>query len=225
MLTREKVEKILDKAREIDSKLEMFGAEKHRYKLNPPVPEAFVRDVEKKCGFTLPNDYRRFITQVGDGGAGPDYGIDPFRGFWKYGYFQEDRFAEQRRKEWRRSLTLPFSVRPMEPDEIGEYAFSKEAYQRQPEKFFVWVEPEKESDDRWCTDGSYELGTCGCQWDHILVLNGEHRGRVFTTDNEGGFALDAYSFNEFYTRYLEGLADTKAFRERLEQWRGRFDHR
>ncbi len=41
-----------------------------QYKLNPPVPEDFVRDVEEQCGFTLPQDYRRFITQVGDGGAG-----------------------------------------------------------------------------------------------------------------------------------------------------------
>ena len=46
MFTREKVERILDKAREIDSGFELFGAEAHRYHLNPPVPEDFVRDVE-----------------------------------------------------------------------------------------------------------------------------------------------------------------------------------
>ncbi len=48
------------------------------------------------------------------------------------------------------------------------------------------------------------------------------QGRVFTTDNEGGFAWEAYSFNEFYSRYLEHLADTKALQKELEWWRGRF---
>lgn len=219
MFTREQVLKVLDKAREIDCKFEMFGANAHRYRLEPPVSEGFVRDVEEKCGFTLPADYRRFITRVGDGGAGPYYGIHPFRGFWEMGYFQEDAFTQRRREEWRRTLTLPFSARPMAPEEIAQYGFSRESYRQHPEKFFVWEEPE-DGDDRWCTDGSYELGTQGCQWDFVLALNGEHQGRIFTTDNGGGFALEAHSFQEFYSRFLESLADTGAFRERLEWWRG-----
>ena len=78
MFSRDRIEKLLEKAREIDSGFELFGAKAHQYRLGPPVPEEFVRDVEEKCGFTLPEDYRRFITRVGDGGAGPDYGIAPF---------------------------------------------------------------------------------------------------------------------------------------------------
>lgn len=221
MLTRERVLKILDRVRAIDEKNEMFGAETHQYRLGPAVPEEFVREAEEKCGFTLPEDYRRFITQVGDGGAGPDHGIHPFREFWKRGCFREDRFAEQHRQEYRCSLARPFSVRPMEPEEIGQYGFSPESFREHPEKFFVWEEPEDEDDGRWSTEGFFELGTRGCQWDFGLALNGEHRGRVFTTDNEGGYALDAHSFEEFYSRWLESLADTKAFRERLEFWRGR----
>ena len=117
MLHREKITRILTQARQIDANCEMFGADHHQYRLNPPVPESFVRDVEEKCGFTLPSDYRRFITQVGDGGAGPDYGIDPFRHFWKEGYFQEDQFAEAHRQRYRRSLTRPFAPRPMTPED------------------------------------------------------------------------------------------------------------
>lgn len=47
----------------------------HRYRLNPPISVSFVRMVEEKYGFSLPEDYFRFITEVGDRGAGPDYGI------------------------------------------------------------------------------------------------------------------------------------------------------
>ena len=114
----------------------------------------------------------------------------------------------------------------MAADEVGEYAATctGEAFQRQPERYFVREDPE-EDDLNWATCGFWTLGTCGCQWDFGLALNGEHRGRVFTTDNEGGFALDAYSFNDFYGRYLEHLADTKALREELELWRGRLKPR
>ncbi len=222
MFTREKVERILDKAREIDSGFELFGAEAHRYHLNPPVPEDFVRDVEEQCGFTLPEDYRRFITQVGDGGAGPDYGIAPFRDFWKYGYFQEDRFAEHHRRGWRRSLVRPFSIRPLLWEERDNCMCDPEVYEMHPEHFFVWEKPENEWETPWSTDGFFCLGDKGCGWGYGIVLNGEKRGQLFTTDHEGGFALEAYSFNEFYSRYLERLADTRALRKELEWWRGRF---
>jgi len=223
MLTRDKVLKILDKARELDSKFELFGTKDHQYRLEPPVPEEFVREVEEKCGFTLPADYRRFITRVGDGGAGPHYGIMPFRNFWKDGYFQEDRFAESRRLSWRRSLVRPFSVRPVLPEDLDRCGVcDPEQYEEDPGSYFIWEEPENEWETPWSTDGFFGLGSIGCGWGYGIVLNGEKRGQVFTTDHEGGFAREAYSFQEFYSRYLEYLADTKALQEELKLWRGRF---
>ena len=103
MLHREKITRILTQARQIDANCEMFGADHHQYRLNPPVPESFVRNVEEKCGFTLPSDYRRFITQVGDGGAGPDYGIDPFRNFWKTSRL----FISAERENWMNPWSIP----------------------------------------------------------------------------------------------------------------------
>lgn len=32
---------------------------------------------ERLCGISLPADYRAFITSLGDGGAGPGYGLLP----------------------------------------------------------------------------------------------------------------------------------------------------
>ena len=77
MFSRDRIEKLLEKAREIDSGFELFGAKAHQYRLGPPVPEEFVRDVEEKCGFTLPEDYRTCLTQLGKGGAGPNHGLYP----------------------------------------------------------------------------------------------------------------------------------------------------
>lgn len=85
MLSREEILEILNEAQRIDEKCEMFGASRHKYLLNPPIRKSFVRQVEERYGFKLPEDYFRFITEVGDGGAGPDYGISPFADFMEKG--------------------------------------------------------------------------------------------------------------------------------------------
>lgn len=224
MLYREKIVEILERAHEIDKNCEMFGAENHQYRLEPPVPESFVREVEEKCGLSLPQDYRRFITQVGDGGAGPDYGICRFRDFWKRGCAQSHNiFAERERENYRYHLTRPFSVRAMLPEEAACSATGNpEHYALHPERYYIFDLPEEDDDSRWSTDGFLELGTRGCQWDYGIALNGEHRGRVFTTDNEGGYLLEAHCFEEFYRSWLDWLADTRRFRQDLKVWTDRF---
>jgi hypothetical protein len=55
----------------------VFGADTHGFRLNPPLPEADVVIFERKYQVSLPHDYRQFLTCVGNGGAGPFYGIFP----------------------------------------------------------------------------------------------------------------------------------------------------
>lgn len=81
MFRSEKVEKILAQAKHTDPKFEMFSISEHQYKLNPPVELAFVRELEENYHFRLPEDYVQFITEVGDGGAEPVYGIFSFKFF------------------------------------------------------------------------------------------------------------------------------------------------
>ena len=60
-----------------DPRLRRFGAAGHRYLLNAPLTDARISTIEAAASITLPAAYRRHILLVGDGGAGPGYGLLP----------------------------------------------------------------------------------------------------------------------------------------------------
>jgi hypothetical protein len=60
-----------------DPDLRVFGADGHRYQLNPPLPETDIQTFETHYGITLPDGYGHFLSVIGNGGAGPYYGILP----------------------------------------------------------------------------------------------------------------------------------------------------
>jgi hypothetical protein len=53
------------------------SAAKTRSWLNAPLPAGRVEEVEELIGVGLPDQYRWFVTEVGDGGAGPEGGVLP----------------------------------------------------------------------------------------------------------------------------------------------------
>jgi hypothetical protein len=61
-----------------DPQRRIFGSVVHQYRLNPPVPVTVLEAFEKKHGISFPEDYKQFITAIGNGGAGPFYGLFPF---------------------------------------------------------------------------------------------------------------------------------------------------
>ena len=67
----------LNTLRELDARNRQFGSSSHRYELHPCLTEEEVQSFEAHFALTLPEDYRSFLLQVGNGGAGPFYGIQP----------------------------------------------------------------------------------------------------------------------------------------------------
>jgi hypothetical protein len=57
---------------------DIFGADEHCFLLNPPIPEAQAAGFESEHNVRLPAEYRHFLTAIGNGGAGPFYGVFPF---------------------------------------------------------------------------------------------------------------------------------------------------
>ncbi len=73
----EHLKNLVQQAEKADPQYEIFGASSHRYQLYPVLSVQAVEAYEAKYNIKLPSEYKFFITYVGNGGAGPDYGIDP----------------------------------------------------------------------------------------------------------------------------------------------------
>jgi len=65
----------LQRLRTLDVSLEQFGTRSHKYQLGTPLAEAELQHYEQQHGAALPYEYRRFLMEVGHGGAGPFYGL------------------------------------------------------------------------------------------------------------------------------------------------------
>jgi hypothetical protein len=55
----------------------IFACHDHRYEIRPPASPKILDRVESLAGVRLPEEYREFVTTVGDGAPGPYYGIMP----------------------------------------------------------------------------------------------------------------------------------------------------
>lgn len=232
MYDRQKTLEILAQAKSIDPDFITYESEVHRYVLNPPVDASLVRQAEEKYGFTLPEDYFYFITEVGDGGAGPWYGVFRFSDFLrdKNDPAEKKRYEEHRLghikelsktnymsagylygDDFKYSLKKECELRPMRADEPEDFGIDQKAYDEHPERFFV----QYELDDNICEDrGFLTIGTAGCAYDNGVIITGKMRGKIFQTC-DGALELLADSFDEFYTRWLDELADKEAFSKKI----------
>ncbi len=202
---------ILNRAAKFDKKLQLFGASRHKYKLNKPIDAQDVHNIEQKYCFTLPEDYFKFITEVGDGGAGLDYGINSFTELFKKGI---DERVEMYIEDTRIALSKTFNPRPMNINDVYKYAICRiEAYEEKPDKYFVYDIDDNDNDLIW-ENGFFVLGTHGCQWDFGIVVTGERRGQIFSTDNCGGFCFLANSFDEFYQLWLNKISNIETCTKR-----------
>lgn len=67
--------KLLEQARAKEPDFARFGAYSHQYKLVGPANEKAIRKFEEQQGVRLPEEYRDFLMFIGNGSAGPYYGL------------------------------------------------------------------------------------------------------------------------------------------------------
>jgi len=69
----------LEYKKKLDPDCTAYGVEHHKYKLNPPIKETKLEKLEQKFKIELPAGYREFVLNIGNGGAGPAYGLYPLK--------------------------------------------------------------------------------------------------------------------------------------------------
>ncbi|MBN1911157.1 MAG: SMI1/KNR4 family protein [Pirellulales bacterium] len=197
----------------------VFGSDSHKYKLNPPLDEDIVASFERQHAITLPSDYRRFITTIGNGGAGPAYGLFRFGehddGYsccsWDGGYLV-GAFGNPFPHESAWNHTDDFwSKRPEITDEMAEEQEDQ-----------LWEEWDKllEAEYWNCSvvDGAIPICHLGCAYRQWLVVHGPQRGFVWNDDraDERGLSPvlnsdDSHStFTDWYLGWLgESLTQMK----------------
>jgi SMI1 / KNR4 family (SUKH-1) len=184
---QEHIQKIKEKLallKSLDTNLSSFGVQKHKYELNPTISESEIEDFEKTYQISLPLGYREFLKQVGNGGAGPYYGLEALENSRYVDLdYRGDNFVD---------ISQPFTLRDywnpiieMETEEA--YNAFEEEYQEKK-----WV------------NGLLRISNFGCGVSINLVVNGEEYGNIWVDDrgNDGGIYPDPYLSKESRIDFL-----------------------
>jgi hypothetical protein len=209
--TFEDIRTRLDRLRHADRRRKLFGASEHRYELGPPVSANALRAFEERHAIQLPEDYRAFLTHLGNGGAGPFYGLFPL------GLF--DGSGAGPLEPWDGmegivgDLPAPFPLR--EAWNLTEARFEPPDAFASPEEEERWYEALDA--ECWRSDlvnGAFPICHHGCALRTYLIVSGPERGNVWFDrraesggiephDDTQGRHLD---FLAWYGRWLdEGL--------------------
>ena len=194
-----RIQQKLAQAKAADKDLQVFGADAHKYHLNPPVSEAEVLAFEKKYGVQLPECYRAFMLTIGDAKAKKsDFIAGPYFGLYAFGTSVDSLLYEKIDTY----LKAPCNLSP---------DMTQEEWETLSDPLLPSEEEEEEDDDKYFAErakvfgGLLPLGSQGCTYEHALVLNGKYAGRVVNVDldlAQPKFAFEA-NFLDWYERYLD----------------------
>lgn len=198
----------LEELRQLDPEFKVFGSNSHRYKLNDPCETVEIEHFEREYGVVLPDDYRLFLTQCGNGGAGPFYGLFPIRHYDGAGGPLE---------RWTQGDGIIGVLR--EPFPHGDPWNLGSERLTPPDTFTSDIEEhrwhEEFDTEYWSprvANGCFPIADQGCAYRSVLVVAGAENGHVWTdgrAGQEGIFPDETCgkprcTFGEWYESWLLG---------------------
>lgn len=171
----------LDRLRAVDPQFKLFGADTHRYKLDATLTGAQIEAFEQSQGIKLPDGYRTFLMELGNGGAGPGYGMLPLGFHPKY------------------MTNLP-------PDLLARPFQHREAWHPQ---ITSAADDEWYCADHWI-QGTVHLCHFGCGYYALLVVSGAEYGQIWNDDrssDEGIYPDPSGDFLTWYEDWLDATED------------------
>lgn len=204
----DEVKRALVELRKRDKALELFGAAAHGYQLNPVLTPAKLEKVERTWSFETPTDYREFLLELGNGGAGPYYGV------FQLGEI-DDGFGTTKWKKWKLEPKKKFPHRKAWNDRALLFRSAPDA--KDQDAYDRWLDSDaREADfsryvkgvgvDRGCIPLCHE----GCALRDWLVVTGPEAGTVWhdASADEAGISplqlgkKQRVSFSEWYLDWL-----------------------
>jgi len=179
----------LEKAMRKDQTLEVFGASSHKYKVNEKLTAKELANWQATHQVALPESYTQFLQKIGNGGAGPYYGI--------YSLDKATTYTETH------TLTAKCILRPKMTKE--EWNHLTEPLNSDEDISDLEYDAARDK----VLGGMLCIGTQGCEYDMYLVLEGKHRGKVvYTSDfhpDHPFFFVYEDSFLDWYERWLDEI--------------------
>jgi hypothetical protein len=196
----ERIQTKLQELKKLDTNFVLFGSKTHRYKLNAPISEETIKQFEIKHEINLPNDYVQFLTVLGNGGAGPFYGLEPI---------ENALFNDL---DYKTSHSLLNPSKPFPHIEPWNLAFrptvDEEENEAEYEKQFA--EFEERYYDKQHMSGVIAICNYGCGVSLNLVVNGQEYGNIWTDDRGND--------NGIYASLELGNAEKIGFSNWYELW-------
>lgn len=173
-----------------DPIFKIFGANSHCYKTNPLLSESEIHDFEIKNQIKLPEGYREFLKQVGNGGAGPYYGLQAL---------QDGLFASLDYKNPNELVELSKEFPCTEPWNANVEGMEN-ATEEQYDEIFA-----KEYANPVLQYGILRLSNYGCGVSLNLIVNGKEYGNIWVDDrtNYNGIYPISYSDNNLRVNFLQ----------------------
>ena len=170
----EKIRQLVEKASSLHI-LNYNNQSKHDKAFNPPATKQQITDFEQEIGMTLPIAFVRYLTELGNGGIGADYGI------WSL-----DEIRQHNNSVAMQNTLSPMLDHSMTDTQWTEFA---EKYASIDEKINETSNDECEQlteqhleMQRKMTAGGIFISTSGCTMLSILMCRGNARGEVFVLD-------------------------------------------
>jgi len=186
----------------------IFGADGHSFVLNSPLSESDVLAFENRHRVRLPAEYRSFLVHVGNGGAGPFYGIFPLG---KMDGSSGQLYEDIQHGRVVGDLAKPFPLRKAWNDLAGAPAeemmeLDLEAYDQQLLEF------EQRYFDPSIVNGALPICHMGCAMRVFLIVAGDETGNLWLDDraSDNGVSpifLKCRSRATFASWYLEWLEE------------------
>jgi hypothetical protein len=196
----ERIKEKLKLLKKSDSSFSQFGASRHKYLFNPPLTFDRIQKFEKDNGIKLPTEYIRFFTEIGNGGAGPFYGLEPL----------ENSLYDDLDKKNSDSLLTP--SKPFSHTSAWNQKFEPGVEDKKGEYENELNNFEKEYFDNKHMNGVIAICNYGCGVSINLVVNGEEYGNIWTDDRSSDYGIHPseelgnsgrITFLDWYERWLD----------------------